>query len=149
MKKQPSTKASGFTLVELMIVTAIIAIIGAVAIPAYTDYVKRGKLPEATSALSDYRVKMEQYFQDARSYGSGSCANGNNAPSWNTFVPKGVKNFTFACTTDGQTYTITATGANSAAGYVYTVDQNGNEKTTQYKGASTDKACWLIKGTEC
>ena len=62
----------GFTLIELMIVVAIIGILAAVALPAYNDYVRRGKIANATSVLSMMRVQMEQYFQDNRTY-VGAC----------------------------------------------------------------------------
>ena len=51
-----------------MIVVAVIAILAVVAIPAYGDYVIRGKLVDATTQLSDGRIKMEQFFQDNRAY---------------------------------------------------------------------------------
>ncbi|HUV99447.1 MAG TPA: prepilin-type N-terminal cleavage/methylation domain-containing protein, partial [Gallionella sp.] len=49
-------KSGGFTLIELMIVVAVIAILSAIAIPAYNDYVIRGKLVDATTQLSDGRI---------------------------------------------------------------------------------------------
>ena len=67
-------QARGFTLIELMIALAVAAILAAVAFPAYTDYVVRSKLTEAHTHLSDLRVKMEQRFQDARTYAGGPCA---------------------------------------------------------------------------
>jgi type IV pilus assembly protein PilE len=139
----------------VMITVAIVAILASVGLPAYTDYLRRGQLPEATAALSDYRVKMEQYFQDYKNYGTtngGACANGANAPAWNTFVPSNAKYFTYACATTMTTYTITATGAaGRAVGHVYTVNDSNQQKTTMFKGAtqSPAKNCWLMKGTEC
>jgi type IV pilus assembly protein PilE len=146
-----SGAAAGFTLIELIVTVAIIAILASVGYPSYVDYTRRGQLPEAFAAMSDYRVKMEQYFQDYRNYGTGgTCANGTNAPSWNTFVPSGAKNFTYACTSTATGYTLTATGsASQAVGHVYTINEANVQRTTKFKGSTVSKNCWLIKGDEC
>src|SRR5437763_3189016 len=57
---------NGFTLLELMIVVAIVAVLASIALPNYSDYVKRGKIMEATTGLSDFRQRYEQYFLDTR-----------------------------------------------------------------------------------
>lgn len=153
-----SRTAAGFTLIELMITVAIIGILAGVGYPAYTDYIRRGQVQEAVAAMPDYRVKMEQYFQDYKNYGTangGACANGANAPQWSNFVPTNAKHFTYTClvvnTGSVAGYLLTATGSSGkAVGHVYTVDQGGRQATTQFKGATvTGKTCWLVKGTEC
>lgn len=135
-------KTRGFTLIEIMIAVAIIAILTAVAYPNYTDYVLRGKLTEAISGLSDMRVKMEQYFQDNRTY-VGACVAGTVAP-----LPAATRNFSFACSNLGTTtYTVTATGIASMAAFVYSVDQT-NTRTTlgvQPGWSGTGSNCWVIK----
>nr|WP_311732017.1 type IV pilin protein [Variovorax paradoxus] len=145
-------RSAGFTLIEVMIVVAIIGILAAVALPAYNDYVRRGQIPEAFNALSDYRTKMEQYYQDNRNYGSAAaCANNATANSWNTF-PVTIKYFTFTCATSNsqQNYTITATGASgNVTGHVYTINQNGDRATTRFKGSDVAATCWLTKSTSC
>ena len=150
----------GFTLIELMIVIAVIAILSAVALPAYTDYLRRGQLPEAFTNLTDLRVKMEQYYQDNRAYGNTGgtvCANtATNPPSWNNFAPTGARYFTYSCVLNGpvgsvnQAYTLTATGSSGRAiGHTYTVTQDNLQSTTMFKGAAVAKPCWVSRGSEC
>ena len=88
--------ATGFTLIEVMITVAIVAILAAVAIPSYTDYITRSKIQEATTTLLAQRTKMEQYFQDQRTY-SGACDPLN--PNTVAPVPTGLKYFTVSCPT--------------------------------------------------
>lgn len=148
---------SGFTLTELMVVVAVVAILAMIAVPSYADHVRRSQLQEAVSALSDFQVKMEQYYQDHKNYGNSggtACANGTNAPSWKSFAPSGARYFTFSCalasSSNNQAYTLTATGAADAAiGHVLTLNNNSERRTTKFKGSEVSKSCWLIRGTEC
>jgi type IV pilus assembly protein PilA len=56
----------GFTLIELMIVVAIIGILAAVAIPAFVKYIRKSKTVEATSSLDKIKIGAKQYFQSDR-----------------------------------------------------------------------------------
>ena len=141
----------GFTLIEVMIVVAIVGILAAIALPSYNDYIRRGQLPEAFSSLSDFRTKMEQYYQDNRNYGSDDeCASDTSAQAWNSFTA--TERFTYACalTNSGQGYTITATGASGrATGHEYTIDHRGNRGTTSFKGEDSTATCWLTSSSSC
>ncbi len=136
---------------EVLVVTAILGILLGLALPAYRDYVRRGSIPEATAAMSDYRIKLEQYFQDYRNYGTGDCADGG-APAWSDFKPAGQKNFEYGCkaTDGGNNYVLTASGKSGSvvAGHTYELRPNGM-KTTLFRGESVDKNCWLVRGDEC
>jgi len=133
--------ARGFTLVELLIVVAIIGIIAAIAVPQYGDYVTRSKLTEATATLSEHRVKMEQFFQDNRTY-VNACAAGSIAAT-----PTG-RYFTYACSNETTTtYTITATGvaAQGMNGFVFTINQANARGTTSVGTgwAGAGMTCWI------
>ena len=143
--------AAGFTLIELMIAVAIIGILAAVGYPQYTDYVRRGQIAEAFGLMSDYRVKLEQYFQDYKKYGSATganCADAATAPAWASFA--GSKHFQAGCKVTDSGYTLTVTGfAGQAVGHTYTVDEANRQTTKVFKGEVVDKPCWLQKGNEC
>ena len=156
---KPNTKAErGFTLIEVMIVVAIIAILAGVALPSYFDYVRRGQLPEAQAALSDFRVKMEQYYQDNRNYGAAQCADAG-PPNWSagngTLNYGAAQFFTYSCTLSGggQGYTAKAVGkvGTRAFGHDYTINDANQRRTTLFKYTAVSAAnnCWLVKGSEC
>lgn len=142
---------AGFTLIELMIAVAVIGILAAIVVPNYSDYVRRSALQEAFANLSDMRVRLEQFYQSNRNYGTGACANDGTA-SRVSFAVGGKFNYQCELTGDPdpeQAYRLTATGNSGAAGHTYTLDSNNAKKTTRFKGNVVDKACWLVKGNEC
>jgi type IV pilus assembly protein PilE len=133
----------GFTLIELMMVVAIIGLLSAIAYPLYTDSVRRGKIVEATSALSDSRIKMTQFLLDHKVY---DASKGGNPPC--EILPD-TQNFKFVCVTTPFAYVITATGHGAMAGFLYTID-SANFKTSKTLWSPVISPCWITKeGGSC
>ncbi len=142
-------KQTGFTLIEIMIVVAILGILAAIAIPQYTDYITRGALVEGHTGLQGFRVRMEQHFQDNRTYagaGLGGCG---------AATPTEAKYFGYACAVagGGQTYTATATGTGRATGFTFTVNEQNQRQTTAaptgWAAPTMPATCFLVRKTSC
>jgi type IV pilus assembly protein PilE len=142
------TASGGFTMLEVMIVCAIVAILAAIALPNYSDYVKRGKIIEATSALSDARVRFEQSYLDNKTY-AGACA------AVQTAAGQALKAFTLDCCTTaptGSTYSCTATGkaTEGMSGFSYKIEQtnattNVKSSTITASGWNGNGSCWAVR----
>ena len=61
-------RARGFTLIEVMIVVAIIAILAAIALPSYNSYLRKGRRADAQAFITDVSSRQQQYLLDARGY---------------------------------------------------------------------------------
>lgn len=127
-----------------MVVVAIVGILAAVALPAYSDYVIRGKIPDATSALATKRVLLEQFFQDNRTYvGAPACAD-DSASS---------RHFNFSCIEQSATaFKLQAAGKDTMAGFTYTINQAATKTSaiTASGWAAESTSCWIIrKGGGC
>jgi type IV pilus assembly protein PilE len=139
-------RPTGFTLLELVVGLAIVALLAAVALPTYREQAQRSRLGEGVAALADARAAMERYYLNQRSYVGGPCA---------TSATIGL--FTVVCpsTPTASAYTIRATGSGVAAGAVYTIDHHGDGRTTALPSGwgsvpSGGYSCWITRrGATC
>lgn len=106
----------GFSLTELMITVAIMAILATVATPIYTDYIKTSKRSEAKANLESIRLLEEQYFSDQGKY-TGTLADLKG------FKPGAKTYFTYTIEATNTTFTATATEKESGLGN-FTINQD-------------------------
>ena len=140
---------NGFTLIELMVTVAIVAMLVAIAYPSYRSYVIRGQLTNATNGLSAVSANMERYFQDNRTY---LAANGYTPPC-QTAATYGT--FTVSCPTTltATTYVLQAVGSGSTAGFKFFIDQQSNQSSTVAPPAPSSwtncTTSWETKAGQC
>jgi len=143
-RAEPARRVTGFTLIELMVTVAIVAILAAIAYPSYRNYVIRGQVVQATNGLSAMAANMERYYQDNRTYstGTGAPCPATDATAlvygaFHVYCPATLVNPPSATTwSAGQTNTtfqVEAVGVSNSSGnmtgFYYFIDQAGDYAT--------------------
>lgn len=117
----------GFTLVELMVVIAVIGILASIVVPSYQDYLRKGRRAAAQSLLMDVAQKQQQYLLDSRSYAA-------DLTTLKVTTPDDVANY-YTITMDvgngaPPSFTVTATpnsGTDQASDPTLTIDNTGKK----------------------
>jgi len=129
---------AGITLLELMIVVAIVGILAAIAYPSYRDQVRRSNRTEAKVALEERAQAMEKCFTRTMDYTAAACDNAAAARA----TPDG--RYTVSASARGPTtFTLTAVPngaqADDAECMSFTLDEAGRRGVT---GTGTPERCW-------
>ncbi len=151
-------RQSGFSIVELMIVIAIIGLLAGIAVPSYRDQVNKGKRTEGKAALTAAAARMERYYTQNNCYPSAACGNPTSADSAAALTNAGIPGFSgdtankaaynISLTVTPQAFTVTATPrapfSDPLCGNLTLA--NTGRKWTQSNGTSDDatrpEGCW-------
>ena len=126
-----SVYQTGFTLIEMMVAVAILAIIAAIAIPAYNGYIKTSRFAEAQVEITAVKVAQEEFFlENNRYFGPVALAADPTAASngFYTTQDANLQNFSIEitnapCGDFTQCYRVTATGKNNMIGESVSFDK--------------------------
>ena len=133
-------KSKGFTLVELMITVGVIAIISAIAIPAYTGYIETGRKLEGQSNLEILKAAQTEYFSENNTFFVGSTNAGtlasNSGGLWAPAEADADRQFEYKVVINAakpaatpptpETYTATATGRGNKVPTTVVITYNSN-----------------------
>jgi type IV pilus assembly protein PilA len=140
MKTTIQKAQQGFTLIELMIVVAIIGILASVALPAYQNYTKKAKFTEVVLSTSGLKIAVELCAQSTNAVTTAAtavtgCAGGTNGVPADITVASG--NVASLSTTAAGVITATAITGNGLSGETYTLTPSIN----------AGKVTWTVGGS--
>jgi type IV pilus assembly protein PilE len=130
-------KMRGFTLIELMITVAIVAILAAVAIPSYSQYVRRAHLTDAQQAMASAAVDLEQIFADKRAYPT-------------VYPPRGTPDMaiTYTVSADLRSFALNSSGTGKMTDY-FLAQTTGNARCKCEKCSANPLATIPPTATSC
>lgn len=103
--RAPRRPSGGFTLIELMITVAVVAILAAIALPSYQDYIRKSRRADAQGFLAEVAARQQHFLLDRRAYAESIIAATSATPAGlGLTVPASVASYyTFSIATDNTT----------------------------------------------
>jgi type IV pilus assembly protein PilE len=156
--RERGRRIRGFSLIELVVTMLVVSLLAAIAIPGYSNYVRKSRRTEAKTALLDLASLEERYLTTRNTYTTDSAtlgyAAGNNWPItiggayYRISIPAiGVATVPTSTTSGSPaTYTLTATAINDQTKdlscQTFTVDQAGTQISLDSNGVVSTQTCW-------
>lgn len=141
-QRRTGHRPTGFTLIELMVVVAVIAILASIALPAYDDYIRRSRARTAASDLASLSLVVENLYQRNLSYPTATegtkaadYISGNAGPSWSGSQSQ---HFTYTVKVDATSYDLKATGVSTGMNAGCVINLSSVDSTPKFNG---DKGC--------
>lgn len=140
----------GFNLVELLVTVVIVGILASIAVPAYTENVKRSRRAEAQVALAGYAHALERFYTANNGY-KGTDFDASTANLFPTTVPAGSSasqafyEITLTLDEDGQNYTLSAAPKNGQASDKcgsFTLTASGKKNLSGQGSGVAVTDCW-------
>lgn len=132
MDMHASRRSAGFTLIELMITVAIVAILAAIALPAYDSYITKSRIKTAQADLVGLSLNLENTYQRKLAYPTLTLANTAAVTGEFSAWHPAEANFSYSASSSSTGYTLTATGsAGKVSGCVITLDNENARAIAQ------------------
>lgn len=147
MSKFDNTRSRGFTLIEIMITVAIVAILASVAYASYTDSVQRSRRTDGQEALNRAAALQERWYIQNNQYSANMASLGGATSLEGNYALSAVNNSSSGTSCDsGACYTITATAQNAQAAdtdcATLTIDNLGRKRSLSSASVDTSDICW-------